>query len=159
MAKNKDYYVIQDTREKQGYFFGTFGSCKGMKRQKLDTGDYTVEGLEDKLCIERKASVEELSNNLGKLKATFLKEIARMDQFEHKFLVLEFSLEELLEFPKNANMSPTQRAKVRVNGKYLLRTLMEFQVNNDIHVVFCGDKHNAFLFVSSLLKRMSEKYG
>ena len=46
-----------------------------MVEHKLDTGDYSIQGLEDKICIERKGCVEELAQNLGSKKQTFLKEI------------------------------------------------------------------------------------
>ena len=49
----------------------------------------------------RKGCVEELAQNLGSKKKTFLKEIERMGSFPHKYIILEFSLEELLKFPKN----------------------------------------------------------
>ena len=56
--KSPPYTVIRDTREQEGYTFekftGRYTSCNGMIIKKLDTGDYSLVGLEDKLCIERK---------------------------------------------------------------------------------------------------------
>ena len=52
------YTVVRDTREQQGYFFKKFNTCQGTVQRKLDTGDYSILGMEDKVCIERKASVE-----------------------------------------------------------------------------------------------------
>ena len=64
-SKAPAYKVIKDTREQDGYTFesftGRYTSCKGMVVKKLDTGDYSLEGLEDKLCIERKGRVSELA--------------------------------------------------------------------------------------------------
>ena len=94
--QDKPYTVIRDTREQEGYHFGEFGACAGMIDQKLDTGDYSIIGLEDKICIERKGCVEELAQNLGSKKSTFLREIDRMDAFPHKYMILEFSLDDLL---------------------------------------------------------------
>ena len=103
MAKYKqapDFTVIKDTREQDGYFFSKFNTCAGMVEHKLDTGDYSIQGLEDKICIERKGCVEELAQNLGSKKQTFLKEIERMEPFPHKYIILEFGLEDLIKFPK-----------------------------------------------------------
>ena len=69
MPKAPAYTVIKDTREQDGYTFERFESryhaCAGMVVQKLDTGDYSLVGLEDKLCIERKGRISELAINLG----------------------------------------------------------------------------------------------
>lgn len=161
MAEIKEapkYIVVKDTREQQGYFFGPYQTCAGMVDRKLDTGDYSIEGLEDKICIERKASIEEIAINLGQKKYAFLEEIDRMKTFDHKFLILEFNLQELLDFPNNTRIPEAKRASVKITGKYILKCLMEFQLYNDVKVLFCGDKHNAFLMVSSLLKRINEMY-
>ena len=77
MAKSKPFTIIKDTREQDGYTFESSSSryhtCNGMISRKLDTGDYSIEGLEDKLCIERKASVVEFANNVGHAQVRFLK--------------------------------------------------------------------------------------
>lgn len=153
-----DFTVIKDTREKDGYYFSKFGACAGMVEEKLDTGDYTILGLEDRICIERKGSIEELAINLGQQKYAFMDEIDRMDSFPHKFLVLEFSLVDLINFPDKTRIPSDKKDTLKITGKYMLKCLMEFQLYNDVHVMFCGDKQNAFLLVSSLLKRLNEKY-
>ena len=65
--------------------------------RKLDTGDYSIEGLEDKICIERKGCVEELAINLGSKKKTFLKEIERMESFPSQVYGVKFTLEDLIK--------------------------------------------------------------
>ena len=126
--------------------------------EKLDTGDYTIQGLENQICIERKGSIEELAINLGQQKHPFLNEIGRMEAFPHKFLILEFSLESLINFPDRTRIPSDKKDTLKITGKYMLKCLMEFQLYNNVHVMFCGDKQNAFLLVSSLLKRLNEKY-
>lgn len=152
------YKIIQDTREQQGLFFGPYEQCDGMITQKLDTGDYTIEGLEDKICIERKASVEEIAINLGQKKHPFMAEIQRMSTFDHKFLVMEFSIDDILRFPEGTRIPEEKRKTLKITGKYLLKCINEFQIYDDIQVVFCGNKHNAFLYLSGLFKRLHEKY-
>ena len=153
-----DFLVIKDTREQDGYFFSKYGSCAGMIERKLDTGDYAIQGQEDKVCIERKGCIEELAINLGQKKHAFLNEIERMKEFPHKFLVLEFSLQDLVDFPENSRIPESKKAYVKITGKYMLKCLMEFQLHDGVHVLFCGNKHNAFLTVSSILKRVNEMY-
>ena len=82
-SKAPHYHVIRDTREQDGYYFSQYGSCDGMIEHKLDTGDYAIQGLEDKVCVERKGCIEELAINLGQKKHAFLNEIERMKPFPH----------------------------------------------------------------------------
>jgi ERCC4-type nuclease len=152
------FIVVKDTREQDGYYFKQYNTCAGMVEEKLDTGDYSIKGLEDKICIERKGCVEELAMNLGSKKHTFLNEIERMEAFPHKFIVLEFSLDDLIKFPEETRIPIKNKAAVKITGKYMLKCLMEFQIYNNVHVLFCGNKYNAFIAVSSILKRINEMY-
>ena len=153
-----EFTVIKDTREQDGYFFSAFNTCAGMIEQKLDTGDYSILGMEDKICIERKGCVEELAVNLGQKKHAFLAEIERMTSFPHKFIVLEFSLEDILKFPEETRIPIKNKAALKITGKYMIKCLFEFQLYNNVHILFCGNKYNAFLAVSSILKRVNEMY-
>lgn len=152
------FTVIKDTREQEGYYFSSFNTCAGMVEHKLDTGDYTIQGLEDKICVERKGCVEELAVNLGQKKHAFLDEIERMKNFEHKFLILEFSLDDLLKFPDETRIPIKNKLSLKITGKYMIKCLLEFSLYNNINVLFCGNKHSAFLAVSSLFKRINEMY-
>ncbi len=152
------FTVIKDTREQDGYYFTAYNTCAGMVEHKLDTGDYSIVGLEDKICIERKGCVEEFAMNLGQKKYTFLEEIDRMASFSHKFLILEFTLEDLIKFPDETRIPLKKMSSVKITGKYMLKCLLEFELYNNVHVIFCGNKHNAFLAVSSILKRVNEMY-
>jgi hypothetical protein len=129
-----------------------------MIEQKLDTGDYSILGLEDKICIERKGCVEELAVNLGQKKHAFLDEIERMSSFPHKFLILDFSLEDLVRFPEETRIPIKNKASVKITGKYMLKCIFEFELYNNVHVLFCDNKYNAFIAVSSILKRINEMY-
>ena len=50
------YIIIRDTREKNGWNFDFYESCEAIIDQGLKTGDYTAQGLEEHLVIERKAT-------------------------------------------------------------------------------------------------------
>jgi ERCC4-type nuclease len=155
------YRVVKDTREQDGYTFesfsGRYTSCKGMVVKKLDTGDYSLEGLEDRLCIERKGRVSELAINLGKDKARFMREIERMQEFEFPFLILEFSLDDVIKFPEGADIPEGNMSKVKITGKYLLKMLVEIQMNYNIPVYFCDNKRNAKFLINSIFKRVNER--
>ena len=99
-----------------------------MVSRKLDTGDYSIEGLEDKLCIERKASVVEFANNVGHDQVRFLKEIERMKHCPYKFMIFEFSLSDLMNFPEGSSIPESDWGKLKVTNKFMLKMIMEFQL-------------------------------
>jgi ERCC4-type nuclease len=152
------YNVVVDTREKAPYIFKAYDNCTGMINKKLDTGDYSIEGLEHVICIERKSSVEEIANNLNEGTDRLEKEMQRMRLYEQRFIICEFSLSDVMNYPNNSKLPPYIKKRIKMNGKYILKKLMEFQVNYHINVVFCDSKEGGFYFVASLLKRLSEKY-
>jgi hypothetical protein len=100
MAKSKPKYtVIKDTREQDGWFFSPYDRCTGMEVATMKTGDYTIKGYEDLVCIERKGSVTEIATNLGKKKKAFQAEMERMKDFDFRFILLEFSASDVLDYP------------------------------------------------------------
>tara|TARA_R100001244_G_scaffold131813_1_gene105868 strand:- start:535 stop:1044 length:510 start_codon:yes stop_codon:yes gene_type:complete len=160
VAKLKPFTIIKDTREQEGYTFepssSRYHTCKGMITQKLDTGDYSIAGMEDKVCIERKASVVEFANNVGHDQVRFLNEIERMKSFPYKFIVFEFSLSDLMNYPNGTNIPEEDWSKLKVTNKFMLKMIMEFQLYHDIHVLFCDSKKNAKWAVLSIIKRVNE---
>ena len=139
-----------------------------MEQGSLKTGDYTLKGFEDMVCIERKFSVEEIATNLGKKKKAFDAEMKRMQEFPFRYIICEFSMSDLIDYPNSIfsdYMKQTrpdyvkqQISKRRITGKYLLRALMEYQTWYGIHVLFCDDKKNAFLVANSIFKRLNEMF-
>jgi len=152
------YTIVKDTREQHGYEFTAYGSCEGYVDKQLETGDYSILGLEDQICIERKASTTELAVNLGSDKERFMAEIERMQIFPHKFLILEFSMEDMMVFPAKSSIPVARRKFIKSNGAYLLKSINEIQTVYGIPVTFCGDKRHAQQMVSSILKRIYEIY-
>jgi len=62
MPKSKPILII-DTREKQPWCFDDDDDFQEIIHRKLDYGDYSIEGLEDRIFIERKSSANELLSN------------------------------------------------------------------------------------------------
>ena len=159
---DKTYTIIKDTREKNGYEFEAFAygfkSCAGYVDEVLKTGDYSVRGLEDQVCIERKASATELAVNLGADKARFMAEIERMKDFPYKYLLLECSMNDVLVFPDRSSVPVSRRSQVRVRGPYLFKMLTDIQTKHGIPVLFCGDKKHGQIMCNNLLKRVVEIY-
>ena len=156
--KIPNYKVIKDTREQDGWVFSEYDKCDGMEIATLHTGDYTIEGFDDVVCIERKACASEIAMNLGKKKGAFNAEMQRMKDYPFSFLICEFSMDDVLKYPIGSRVPQKLRSQVRITGKYLLKCLIEFQIWYDTKILFCGDKKNAFLVCNSIFKRLNELF-
>ena len=149
------FLVIKDTRERDGWYFKESNYCQGMVDKKLGTGDYSVEGLEDILCIERKGSVSELANNI--VDKRFDRELERMRDFKYKFLILEFGIKDIMSFPHGSDIPKAKWSKIRIKGNFILKKLAEYQTEYGVHVLPCGDKTSAWHMTSSIMKRVVER--
>lgn len=151
------YTVIRDTREQQGWSFHPYQQCIGMEVGTLKTGDYTIKEMPDLVCIERKASVIEIAQNVVKERDRFERELERMRDFPHKYIICEFSMSDIVSYPSNADIPPSIKKNIKVNGKYLIRVLLELQQEYGFQLLFCDNPNNAFITAASILKRVYEK--
>lgn len=98
--KYQPYTIIRDTREQTGWtwaadvdksyyipILGTVTSC-------LDAGDYSVQGKEGLIRIERKASFAELYGNLVDKdnKERFYREMEKLKDIPYKCIVIESNI-------------------------------------------------------------------
>jgi ERCC4-type nuclease len=155
--KEKPVLLI-DTREKQPYDFepdDAFGSIRFIK---LDAGDYTLEGLEKIVIVERKASVDELFINFTKDKDRIKAEFERLKDHKFKILMLEFSCEDMMNPSKyyiNRRGINKQHPKmpVAVVAEGITKLMMEYGV----HVIFGGSR--AQTMTRGLLLKAYELHG
>jgi len=135
----RNYTVIRDTREKQGYgwIFDTdlesrrSPRCAGTIEQKLDNGDYTVQGYGDILAIERKKDFSELWTDYQDRKK-FEEKMHRMSEIKHAFIIIETSLT-----TDHFNLSPPQFKKP-VPGKALINWVMSLGIKYNIKILMTG---------------------
>jgi ERCC4-type nuclease len=153
MKSNDPFTIIVDTREQMPWEFGFHNTAK----RKLDTGDYSMEGFESIFAIERKKSVSEIANNITE--SRFKDVLERMGQIPHSFMIMEFSLDEIYQFPVGSDVPKKMWDKLRISGNYIIKYLIEAQLNYNIHILFCDDAENAERVAVSLMKRIYEKYG
>ncbi len=148
--------IIKDTREKVGSWEFSADICHGIIERKLDTGDYAIKGLEHVLCIERKKTVSEFAIN--STDPTFKKCLDRMKDYEHKFIVFEFSPDDILKYPVGSGIPKSQWPKLKITNKYIFRFISEIQVKYGIHVVYGGDSYHAQWAAWNIMKRVNEQY-
>lgn len=153
---DRSFTVIVDTKEKQPWSLSS-SAIQDVKYQHLKTGDYTVEGLEDILCIERKASANELCQNL--FQKRFQKELVRMKEFPERFLLLESSMEKVINYPRYEDLPPIVLRKIKVSGAYFLKCLNRIQIEYGINIIYCCNKTNAAWVATNLMSEVVRKYG
>jgi len=153
MYKQDEFTIIVDTREQIPWEFGHHTTSK----KKLHTGDYSIEGMENILAIERKMSVSEIATNITENR--FKDVLERLGKIPHSYLIMEFDIEDIYTFPVGSDIPKRLWDKLRVKGFYIMKVLLEASLNYNIQLLFCGDSENAERTAVSLMKRVYEKYG
>jgi hypothetical protein len=148
MSKHDDFTIIIDTREQQPWSFEHYATAS----RKLDTGDYSIEGLEDIVCIERKKSVSEVANNLTE--SRFVDVVDRMSRFKYAFLLLEFDLAQVLSYPIGSNLPRRLWDKIKISPAFIVKHILELQLNHNIKVLFCGSSSDAEQMAEYILKKV-----
>ena len=151
------FTIIQDTREKQGWVFGSINMC----RQTLATGDYTLQEVLDYeeesgiklLRIERKGTTGELSMNLGKNKKRFLREMDRLAEYRHKHVIMEFTKITLMQFPEGSGIpkrywfkkgkSGKRVRRLIITGAYMLSVLNKIEEDYGVQIHFADGRDSA----------------
>ena len=137
------YIIIRDTREKNGWSFDFYESCGEIIDQGLKTGDYTAQGLEEHLVIERKATTAELALNLGKKRKQFEAELERMKEFRWAYIICEFSEDNVREFPRNSTVPKSRWKSLRMNGKFMRKCLHNYEEKYGVKIIFTNNKEEA----------------
>jgi ERCC4-type nuclease len=143
-----EFTIIVDTREQKPWSFENHT----IANTKLDTGDYSIEGLENILCIERKRNVAEIANNITEDR--FKDVIDRIKTYKFPFILLEFNINDVLRYPIGSTIPKKLWSKIRISPQYIMKHLIDMQVENNIHVIFCGDSSNAEKIALSIMRRV-----
>lgn len=150
------YCVLRDTSEKQGHgwIFDEDDDCSGTEKFNLFTGDYTIKGFEKELIIERKGSTAEFAQNI--VQKRFKDEMERMEDFKFPFLILEFTLEDLINFPVNSCIPKKIWGKLKIRSKFLLSALTNYYLNYKTKIILAGD--NGKTIAQKIFKQVFNEY-
>lgn len=93
------FTIIVDTREQLPYRFDDVRvdrrkSFIWTQTKTLSTGDYSIAGFEDKICVERKSLVD-LYGTLGSGRDRFEREFERMQDLDLSLVVVEATWKEI----------------------------------------------------------------
>jgi ERCC4-type nuclease len=148
------YVVIRDTREKenQGWSWSKSKYCAGTETRTLDTGDYSLEGMENYLAIERKGSISEWAKNVTE--ARFERELERLDGIQHPWILLEFNMTDVLNYPVGSGIPKNKWRWLKFRGPFILKKMTEMMRDHRVNIVLCGA--NGKEVASNIFKRVIE---
>ena len=95
--------IVADTREKKPF---TFGGKVTVERRKLQTGDYSIAGLENEVAIERKSLDDFIGSLVNSNRETFQRELDRLVHMPTKAIVCEGSWECIKMGQYRSRMAP-----------------------------------------------------
>lgn len=133
--------VVRDTREQKGYDFSDFPDVE-LVSGKLEVGDYSVQGLESFISIERK-SVSDLIQCLGRDRTRFFNELLRARGWESFAIVCEGTW----------NAISTGKYKSKLSPQSATGTLCAIMSRLRVPIVFCGSRKEAEAVTHNLLKQ------
>ncbi len=152
------FRVVVDTREQSAFRFEGF---KGDSKQKyrplfietvpaaLFAGDYSIEGWEDQIAIERKSKDDFYSTFISD-RDRGEEQLRKLDYLQKAFVVIEASMEDVLRGP-DRDMEDDNRRKQR---KSMFRSLIAWQQRRPkIHWQFMPSRQLAELYTFRSLER------
>jgi ERCC4-type nuclease len=134
--------LIVDTRERTPWDFEGDDFFGDIVYKKLDAGDYSIEGHEHRIAIERKATGDELFTNLQKaFKHRLYAEAERMQDYEFKIIIIEQTLDQILS-PGNyyVNKRKINKKSPKMPPAVVMENLLKLMVHHNIHVFFGGSR-------------------
>jgi ERCC4-type nuclease len=136
--------VVVDTREQEPYSFDpAHVTCV---RRALSVGDYSLEGHEAAVAIERKSLKDFVASTIT-ARARFGRELRGLADCELGCVVVEGSLEDILAHRYRAGAHPNA----------VVGATLSIIVDHGVPVFFCGDRQLACRFVEGLLCRYHRK--
>ena len=130
------YTVIVDSREKLPYEFQ-----KSMQAS-LYAGDYSIEGLEQVIAIERK-SKNDMYSTIGQHRERFVRELEKLSKYQYSAVVIESTLKGFTIQPEYSRLHPNSA----------MASLLAWSIRYQIHVHFAGDRALGNKLTIDLLNR------
>lgn len=146
MSPNTDFTIVIDTREQKPYnFYGV-----EVVHSALKTGDYSVEGFEHRIAVERK-SLNDLANTLGRGRARFKREIDRAQEFDRFVVVIEADRHQV-EAYRDEKSCPSYYSQIHPNA--VLGTVDKWPGKYPVlDFVWAGDRAGGKALTLDLLKK------
>lgn len=136
-----DYTIVVDTREQEPLW------SKNVAIHKLDVGDYSILGFEDKIAVERK-SLSDLFQTLTHGHARFKAELTRSKDLDYFCIIVEGTYRKIQEkdFPGSYH--------TRMRGYVINKILITLHVKYGINIIYGEDR----VITKQIIKNIFESY-
>jgi ERCC4-type nuclease len=138
--------IIIDTREQEPYSFDPRQAAA--VRRTLPAGDYSVEGLEERVAVERK-TLDDFVSTVIHSRARFRKELRKLAGYPAACVVVEAGVLDVLVHRYRGDAHPNA-----VLGN-ALSVILDYRVP----VFFCGNRPAACQFVQAYLLAAFARWG
>ena len=136
--------VVIDTREQLPLAFDPERTHAVHKA--LPAGDYSLEGWEERVAVERK-TLEDFVSTATRGRKRFFRELRRLQAYEAACIVVEAGLGDLLLGKYRSDAHPVS----------MFGTVLSIVVDFGIPVFFCTDRQVALRFIEGYLLRFHRK--
>jgi DNA excision repair protein ERCC-4 len=160
------FTVLIDGREKAPYRFTGIDSDARDGRRKiivptkwahLKSGDYTVDGLQDIIAVERK-SLKDLYGTLGQDRARFQAEHERMAKMQRAVVVIEASWFEIINMPPSFDYAG-EMLQSKLPPKTVFRTALSWHVRYGVPWIVAEDRRFAEIYTFRFLEKCWKEFG
>lgn len=130
--------IVIDTREQEPYSFDT--RLAAAVRRALPAGDYSIEGLEGEVAVERK-SLDDFVGTVVYARARFRRELRVLAGYRAACVVVEGAVADVLQ----------QRYRGDAHPNAVLGSALSIILDYRIPVFFCGTRQAACQFTQAYL--------
>ncbi len=133
--------VLVDSRENKPYTFPR------TTRKRLETGDYSLEGMAAQVAFERKARADLIDCLYGKDKSRFKSQLYRLSEVPHSAVVAEVSWRTLGNGSWSIPFLPD------IGGRELQEKVINLTLETGVQIYFAGSREAGQKLMTDLLRR------
>ena len=136
--------IVIDSREKRPYSFDLWKLDS--VRKALPAGDYSLEGYERSIAVERK-SLDDLVSSVTRGRKRFQRELGRLSHYDAACVVVETDMKNIL----------AGKFRSRAHPSSIMGSIISMQVDYGIPFLCCSNRRVACLFIKMFLLRHMKK--
>jgi DNA excision repair protein ERCC-4 len=138
--------IVIDTREQEPYSFDL--RLVAAVRRALPAGDYSVEGLEDRVAVERK-TLDDFVSTVIHARQRFRQELRKLAEYRAASVVVEAGVADIL----------LQRYRGEAHPNAVIGNALSIILDFGVPVFFCGNRQAACQFVQAYLLAAHARWG
>lgn len=158
-----DWTLLIDTREQAPFRFANLKAdardghkpiVVRIEQKALAAGDYSIEGFEDQVAVERKSREDAFATWISDRNHRGIPQLEKLSALPMAFIVLECTLGQIAEGPLRPGLDPDMRKR---QGKSLYRSILAWMCRYpSVHWLPCDGRGFAEVTTYRLLSRWWE---